>query len=190
MPTPLTLADRIDALLPQTQCRKCGFPGCRPYAEAMAQGAADINRCPPGGQAGIAKLADLLGVDVKPLDPSCGTEGPRLVAIINEADCIGCSKCLPPCPTDAILGASKHMHTVIAALCTGCELCVAACPVDCISMTQASPPSWTQEDADHSRRRYQQKKQRLAKQEAEKAERLAKQKQLLAKLKTPSASHQ
>ncbi|WAR44145.1 RnfABCDGE type electron transport complex subunit B [Methylomonas rapida] len=180
----LTLAERIDALLPQTQCRKCGFEGCKPYAEAMAQGAADINHCPPGGQAGIAKLADLLGVAAKPLDPSCGTEGPRLVAVINEADCIGCTKCLPPCPTDAILGASKHMHTVIAALCTGCELCVAPCPVACISMIPAQANEWTSEDAERSRRRYQLKNQRLARQEAEKVERLAKQKQLLAKLKT------
>ncbi len=186
----LTLAERIDALLPQTQCRKCGFEGCKPYAEAMAHGAADINRCPPGGQPGIAKLAGLLGVDIKPLDPSCGTEGPRLVAVINEADCIGCTKCLPPCPTDAILGASKHMHTVIPALCTGCELCVAPCPVACISMVPAQSKEWTQEDAERSRHRYQLKHQRLAKQEAEKAERLAKQKQLLAKLKPKSVTTQ
>ncbi len=180
----MSLAERIDALLPQTQCRKCGFQGCRPYAEAMAQGAADINRCPPGGQAGIVKLADLLGVDIKPLDPSCGSEGPRLIAVINEADCIGCTKCLPPCPTDAILGASKYLHTVIPALCTGCELCVAPCPVACISMEPASPPEWSSQDAERSRNRYHAKNQRLARQDAEKADRLAKQKQLLAKLKT------
>lgn len=180
----LTLAERIDALLPQTQCRKCGFEGCRPYAEAIANGTADINRCPPGGQAGIAKLAGLLGVDIKPLDPSYGMEGPRQIAVINEADCIGCTKCLPPCPTDAILGAAKHMHTVIAALCTGCELCVAPCPVACISMVPVQANEWTSEDAERSRRRYQLKNQRLARQEAEKVERLAKQKQLLAKLKT------
>jgi electron transport complex protein RnfB len=177
-------ADEIDALLPQTQCGKCGFTGCQPYAEAIAKGAADINRCPPGGQAGIAKLAGLLGVTTKPLNPSCGTEGPRLIAIIDEADCIGCTKCLPPCPTDAILGASKLMHTVITAECTGCELCVELCPVNCIRMQPADDPSWTEEDAERSRRRYQAKKLRLARQEAEKAERLERQKRLLAKIKT------
>ncbi len=179
-----TLADQIDALLPQTQCRKCGFEGCMPYAEAMAQGRADINRCPPGGQTGISKLAGLLGVADKLLDPACGKEGPRLVAVIDEAACIGCTKCLPPCPTDAILGTSKHMHTVIAAECTGCELCVAPCPVNCISMALASNPNWTVEGAKRSRQRYQAKKQRQAKQETEKAERLARQKELLAKIKT------
>lgn len=180
----LTLAEQIDALLPQTQCRKCGFTGCMPYAEALAKSEADINRCPPGGQTGIEKLASLLGLAIKPLDPTCGTEGSRLVAVINEADCIGCTKCLLPCPTDAILGASRHMHTVITTLCTGCELCVAPCPVACISMAPAPNPAWTNRDAERSRRLYQAKNLRLAKQEAEKAERLAKQKQLLAKLKT------
>jgi len=155
-----------------------------PYAEAIARGDADINRCPPGGQSGIVKLAELLGVTAKPLDPSCGTEGPRLVAIINEADCIGCTKCMPPCPTDAILGASKLMHTVIAAECTGCELCVEHCPVNCIRMQPADDQTWTEEDAERSRRRYQTKNLRLAKQEAEKAERLERQKRLLAKIKT------
>ena len=178
------LAEQIDALLPQTQCRKCGFEGCKPYAEAMARGDADINRCPPGGQQGIAKLASLLGVSVKPLDSACGSEGPRLVAVINEADCIGCTKCLPPCPTDAILGSSKHMHTVITAACTGCELCIAPCPVACISMVPAPTFDWSNEDAERSRRRYQAKNLRQAKQEAEKAERLARQKQLLTKIKT------
>ena len=175
-------AEQIDALLPQTQCRKCGFEGCKPYAEAIAQGSADINQCPPGGEAGILKLSTLLGVAAKPLDPAFGVERPRLVAVINEADCIGCTKCLPPCPTDAILGSSKHMHTVIAAECTGCELCIAPCPVNCISMQPAVVPDWTAENADHSRQRYQAKNQRLVKQETEKAERRIRQKQLLAKL--------
>lgn len=125
-------ARQIDDLLPQTQCRQCGFNGCLPYAEAIAAGQSDINRCPPGGAAGIVKLAALLGVAAKPLDPQCGSEQPRRVAVINEADCIGCTKCLPPCPTDAIIGASKHLHSVIAELCTGCGLCVAPCPVNCI----------------------------------------------------------
>lgn len=179
-----TLAEQIDALLPQTQCRKCGFAGCKPYAEAVAQGSADINQCPPGGEAGIGKLATLLGVAAKPLDPAFGSERPRMVAVINEADCIGCTKCLPPCPTDAILGSSKHMHTVIAAECTGCELCVAPCPVNCISMQPAADPDWTAENADHGRRRFQAKNRRLAQQEEEKAERLNRQKQLLAKIKS------
>jgi len=124
----------IDALLPQTQCTRCGYPGCRPYAEAMANGEAQINQCPPGGAATIADLAALLSRDALPLNPANGFEGPLLVALIDEAACIGCAKCLPPCPVDAIIGARKQMHTVIAALCTGCELCVAPCPVDCISM--------------------------------------------------------
>jgi len=179
-----TLAEKIDALLPQTQCRKCGFEGCMPYAEAMAQGKADINRCPPGGQTGIEKLATLLDVNIKPLDPSCGKEGLRLVAIINEADCIGCTKCLPPCPTDAIVGSSKQMHTILASECTGCELCIAPCPVNCIMMMPAANPVWLDEDASRSRRRFQAKKRRQAKLETEKAERLARQKAMLTKIKT------
>lgn len=178
-----TLAEQIDVLLPQTQCRKCGFTGCKPYAEAIAQGSADINRCPPGGASGIEKLAALLGVAAKPLDPACGSEQPRLVAVINEADCIGCTKCLPPCPTDAILGSSKHMHTVIAAECTGCELCVAPCPVNCIGMRPAADPAWSMENAQRGRRRFLAKTRRLARQEADKTERLNRQKQLLAKVK-------
>jgi Na+-translocating ferredoxin:NAD+ oxidoreductase subunit B len=127
-------ADDIDALLPQTQCARCGYAGCRPYAEAIAAGAAAINQCPPGGAATIAALAALLGRAPLPLNPANGTEGPELVAQIDEDACIGCARCLPPCPVDAILGAHKQMHTVILALCTGCELCVAPCPVDCIAM--------------------------------------------------------
>lgn len=177
-----TLAEQIDALLPQTQCRKCGFEGCQPYAAAIASGAADINQCPPGGEQGIQKLAALLKVPAKPLNPAFGTERPRLLAVVNEAECIGCTKCLPPCPTDAILGASKQMHTVIASECTGCELCIAPCPVNCISMQPATEPNWTEENATHSRQRYHAKKQRLAKQELDKIERLNRQKQLLAKI--------
>ena len=129
-----TLADRIDALLPQTQCEQCGFHGCRPYAEAMARGEAPINRCPPGGAAGIARLAALLDAAVLPLDPDHGVEKPRTLARVVEADCIGCTKCIQACPVDAIVGAAKLMHVVIDPLCTGCELCVPACPVDCIVM--------------------------------------------------------
>ncbi|WP_082922972.1 electron transport complex subunit RsxB [Halothiobacillus diazotrophicus] len=129
------LAEKIDAILPQTQCGQCGFPGCRPYAEAIASGAADINQCPPGGETTIKNLADLLGVEPKPLNADNGTakEVP-LVAVIDEDVCIGCTKCIQACPVDAILGAAKQMHTVIAAECTGCELCIAPCPVDCIDM--------------------------------------------------------
>lgn len=126
--------DDIDALLPQTQCTRCGYDGCRPYAQAIAAGEAPINQCPPGGAATIAALAALLGRAVLPLNPAHGVPGPPLVAQIDEDACIGCAKCLPPCPVDAILGAQRQMHTVILALCTGCELCVAPCPVDCIRM--------------------------------------------------------
>jgi len=127
-------ADDIDALLPQTQCTRCGYSGCRPYAEAIVAGAADINQCPPGGAVTIKALAALLERDPLPLNPRNGTEGPPLVAQIDEEACIGCAKCLPPCPVDAILGAHKQMHTVLLSACTGCELCVAPCPVDCIRM--------------------------------------------------------
>jgi electron transport complex protein RnfB len=131
-------ADDIDALLPQTQCTRCGYQGCRPYAEAIARGEAEINQCPPGGAATIAGLAALLSREALPLNPANGIEGPTLVALIDEVACIGCTKCLPPCPVDAILGARKQMHTIIAALCTGCELCIAPCPVDCITMVPRS----------------------------------------------------
>lgn len=130
------LVEKIDAILPQTQCGQCGFPGCRPYAEAIAAGKADINRCPPGGEPGIRKLAELLGMEFKPLNAEVGQPKPKSVAIIDENVCIGCTLCLQACPVDAILGAAKQMHTVIASECTGCELCVAPCPVDCIRMEQ------------------------------------------------------
>jgi electron transport complex protein RnfB len=126
--------DRILALLPQTQCTRCGYQGCRPYAEAIAAGDAPINRCPPGGASTIAQLASLLQRDILPLDSECGAEGPPTVAVIDESKCIGCARCLPPCPVDAIVGAQRQMHTVINELCTGCELCIAPCPVDCISI--------------------------------------------------------
>ncbi len=128
------MIDQINAILPQTQCRQCGFQGCRPYAEAIASRAADINQCPPGGDEGIIELAHLLGVDPKPLNAQHGQHKPKSVAFIVEQDCIGCVKCIAACPVDAILGAAKFMHTVIASECTGCELCVEPCPVDCIIM--------------------------------------------------------
>lgn len=128
------IVDQIDALLPQTQCGQCTFPGCRPYAEAIAAGEADINQCPPGGEATIQALADLLGVDAKPLNAEHGEHTEKKVAIIDEQTCIGCTLCIQACPVDAILGAAKQMHTIIAAECTGCELCLPPCPVDCITM--------------------------------------------------------
>ncbi len=127
------IVDQIDSLLPQTQCGQCGHPGCRPYAEAIAGGEA-INRCPPGGQATIDALADLLDVDAIPLDDEHGEEKGKQVAVIREDECIGCTKCIQACPVDAILGAAKQMHTVIADECTGCDLCVEPCPVDCIDI--------------------------------------------------------
>jgi len=133
------LTERINAVLPQTQCAQCGHPGCRPYAEAMARGSADINRCPPGGSATIAALAELLGREAKPLDASCGEHKPALLAVIDEQRCIGCTLCIHACPVDAITGAAKWMHTVIAAECTGCELCLPPCPVDCIDLIEVRP---------------------------------------------------
>ncbi len=128
------LVERLDRLLPQTQCRQCGYDGCRPYAEAMARGDAGIDHCPPGGDSGARALAHVLGVPAKPFDRSRGEHKTGLVAAVVEADCIGCTKCIQACPVDAIIGASKLMHVVIEPLCTGCELCVPACPVDCIVM--------------------------------------------------------
>jgi len=135
------LADRLDALLPQTQCTRCGHAGCRPYAEALAAGRAGIDQCPPGGEATAAALAALLGVAPRPVDPAFGREAPPRVAVIDEALCIGCAKCLPACPVDAIVGAARFLHTVVAAECSGCELCLPPCPVDCIVMVSvASAP--------------------------------------------------
>ena len=131
------LVQSIDALLPQTQCGQCLYPGCRPYAEAIARGDADIHQCPPAGESTVLALAALLGRDPKPPDPAYGATKPRLVAVIDEARCIGCALCLPACPVDAIVGAQRFMHTVIESQCTGCELCLPPCPVDCIEM---SPP--------------------------------------------------
>ena len=157
----MTLADRIDALLPQTQCEQCGYRGCRPYAEAIARGEAAINQCPPGGTAGIEKLAALLQQPVLPLNPEHGIEKSRTLARIVEADCIGCTKCIQACPVDAIVGAAKLMHTVIADDCTGCELCVPACPVDCIVLLPMPETQIDMVHADAARAHFQRREARL-----------------------------
>jgi electron transport complex protein RnfB len=138
------LTGKINALLPQTQCGQCGYAGCKPYAEALAKGEAEINLCPPGGDEGVKKLAELLGRDFQPLSAETPSEKKTLIAIIDEARCIGCTLCIQACPVDAILGAAKQMHTVITPFCTGCELCVPPCPVDCILMTSVpeTPETW------------------------------------------------
>jgi electron transport complex protein RnfB len=142
---------RIDALLPQTQCTRCGYSGCQPYAAAMAAGEADINQCPPGGSATIHALAALLGRPVKPLNPANGAATPARVAWIDESRCIGCAKCLAPCPVDAIVGAAKYIHAVLALQCTGCELCIAPCPVDCIEMHPGPAPTHDQPQLNRAR---------------------------------------
>jgi Na+-translocating ferredoxin:NAD+ oxidoreductase subunit B len=179
-------ADQIDALLPQTQCTKCGYAGCRPYAEAIAAGAAEIDQCPPGGEAGIEHIARLLGRPAKPLNPAHGAAGPRSVALIDEAACIGCTLCIQACPTDAIVGAPKRMHTVLLAECTGCELCVAPCPVDCIrilplaAVVSLGAASMREEieapvaaHAGRWSRRYAARRARIAREDEERARRLA-----------------
>ena len=171
----MSTAHDIDALLPQTQCTRCGYDGCRPYAQAIAAGSAPINQCPPGGSATIEALAALLGRAALPLNPANGVEGPPLVAQIDEEACIGCVRCLPPCPVDAIIGARRQMHTVIEALCTGCELCVAPCPVDCISMVPRASlaDAAHQPSAQENRERYAAHGSRLAARAARQAALLA-----------------
>ncbi|WP_207004324.1 electron transport complex subunit RsxB [Trinickia mobilis] len=167
MTYPQTLADRIEDLLPQTQCTKCGYAGCRPYAEAIASGEAGYNQCPPGGEEGVARLAALLGKPVIALNPANGIERPRPLAVIDEQLCIGCTLCMQACPVDAIVGAPKQMHTIVAELCTGCDLCVAPCPVDCIAMVPVTGAAtgwdaWTQPQADAARTRHDRHLARLA----------------------------
>ena len=176
-PTP-SLADRIEDLLPQTQCTKCGYPACRPYAEAIAEGRANYNQCPPGGTEGVARLAALLGKPVIPINPANGSERPRPVAFIDEAVCIGCTLCIQACPVDAIVGAAKQMHTVVPELCTGCDLCVAPCPVDCIAMIEVTPgktgwDAWSQQQADAARARHDSRTLRLQREKNENEARLA-----------------
>lgn len=160
------LARRIDAALPQTQCTRCGYPDCAAYAEAIAAGEAGINQCPPGGVDGIARLAAITGQPVIPLNPANGIDGPLTLAVIDEAWCIGCTLCIKACPTDAIVGSNKCMHTVIEPYCTGCELCIPVCPVDCISLEVVSGErtgwqAWSTEQADRARGRYQARQLRL-----------------------------
>ena len=173
-----SLAQRIDALLPQTQCTRCGYPDCRSYANAIAAGEARINQCPPGGAEGIRRLAALLGQPELPLDPQFGNEGPRRIVYIEEATCIGCTLCIQACPVDAIIGAPKRMHAVVEADCTGCELCLPVCPMDCIALEEASAgatgwDAWSPALADTARARYAGRQARLARDAREDDDRLS-----------------
>jgi Na+-translocating ferredoxin:NAD+ oxidoreductase subunit B len=185
------LIEKIDSILPQTQCGKCGFSGCKPYATAIAGGLADINQCPPGDEEGIQKLAALLGVEPKPLNTKHGLPKPESVALINEETCIGCTFCIQVCPVDAIVGASKRLHTVISSECTGCELCIAPCPVDCIIIIplkkKVDDPyivsdkdlkygnKFEKKSADHLRMRYERRIKRLEREKIDKAKKFTKQ---------------
>lgn len=185
--TDKSLADQLEDLLPQTQCTKCSYPACRPYAEAMADGSASYNQCPPGGIEGVARLAQVLGKKVIPINPVNGMERPRPVAFIDEALCIGCTLCIQACPVDAIVGAAKQMHTIVTDLCTGCDLCVAPCPVDCIAMIEITPgktgwDAWSQAEADTARERHDFRSARLQREKEENEARLAA--KAAAKLKT------
>jgi len=171
------VAARLHAALPQTQCTRCGYPDCAGYAEAIVMGEADINQCPPGGAEGIVRLAMLTGRPPRPLAPEHGLEAPRTLAVIDENWCIGCTLCLDACPTDAILGGNKRMHTVIEDFCTGCELCVPVCPVDCIVLENASGQrtgwdAWSQPQADQALARYTARLARKAREAADHAQRM------------------
>ena len=173
----MSLVEELNNALPQTQCTRCGYPDCQRYAEAIALGEADINQCPPGGTEGVERLALLTGKPVTPLNPDNGLEGPRTIAIIDEAWCIGCTLCIAVCPTDAVVGANKRMHTVLEDYCTGCELCIPACPVDCISLEPIDVnlsgwASWPQALADQARQRYDARTARLHREAVEHDQRL------------------
>ncbi|MGZ3183480.1 MAG: electron transport complex subunit RsxB [Telluria sp.] len=177
MPEPGALVARIHAALPQTQCTRCGYPDCAGYAQAIAVGEADINQCPPGGAEGVERLAAITARAPIPLNPANGHEDPRTVAVIDEGWCIGCTLCIAACPTDAILGSNKLMHTVIEPYCTGCELCVPVCPVDCISLENVTGDrtgwqAWSQAQAQEALERYELRKRRLVREEDEHAQRL------------------
>ena len=168
----MSLSLRILSVLPQTQCTRCGYPDCEAYANAIESQEAGINQCPPGGEEGIHRLSVLTGLPALPLNPENGSEGPRHIAWIDEQWCIGCTLCITACPTDAILGASKQMHTVIEDACTGCELCLPVCPVDCIHLENVTLGNsgwnaWTQEQANQAKKRYELKKLRLSKEQGE-----------------------
>lgn len=184
------VAGRIHAALPQTQCTRCGYPDCAGYAQALARGEAEINQCPPGGDGGVQRLAAITGRAVLPLNPANGQEGPRTMAVIDEAWCIGCTLCLKVCPTDAILGSNKRMHTVIERYCTGCELCVPVCPVDCIALENFTAErtgwqAWSEAQAGEALTRYTSRQERLRREAAEHGERLeAKAREKLADLPT------
>jgi Na+-translocating ferredoxin:NAD+ oxidoreductase subunit B len=187
----MILIDQINAILPQTQCGQCSYKGCKPYAEAITSGQADINQCPPGGDEGILELANLLGISPKPLNPAFGEHKPDQVAFIVEEDCIGCVKCIAACPVDAIIGAAKLMHTVIASECTGCELCVAPCPVDCIVMQPSIKELSPEQKSERkllSMRRYEARLQRKELDAIEKSERLKKQKAALLQMQNVKQS--
>ncbi len=174
----MSLVEQLNNALPQTQCTRCGYPDCQRYAQAIVHGEADINQCPPGGTEGVERLAALTGKPATPLNPENGLEGPRTIAFIDEAWCIGCTLCIAACPTDAIVGANKRMHTVVEPYCTGCELCIPACPVDCISLEPidinlSGWASWPQELADLARQRYDVRTARLKREAVEHDERLA-----------------
>ncbi len=172
-----SLADQIEDLLPQTQCTRCGYPACRPYAEAIANGAASYNQCPPGGIEGVTRLAALLGKPVIPINAEHGHERRRPLAVIDEARCIGCTLCIQACPVDAIVGAAKQMHMILPDLCTGCDLCVAPCPVDCIAMVDVTTTTgwsaWSQQQADAARKRHDFRTLRLQREREENDARLS-----------------
>lgn len=182
------LAARVDAVLPQTQCTRCGYPDCAHYAQAVAARQAGVDQCPPGGHEGVRRIAAVVQQPVLPLNPEYGAEAPRTLAVIDEDWCIGCTLCLDACPTDTIVGASKRMHTVVAPLCTGCELCLPVCPVDCIALVQATDcgamgwANWEPEQAHTARARYLQHQKRLA----QPAKDIAKPKSQISK---PGAAH-
>jgi len=179
-----TLASRLDAVLPQTQCTRCGFDGCMPYAQAMAAGEADIDRCPPGGDATVVTLAQITGRAARTVNPEYGRPGPLLVAVIDEAACIGCTLCIEACPVDAIVGAQKRMHAILPSLCSGCELCVAPCPVDCIAMVPLRR-EWSVADADAARTRHRERNARV-----ERNERIANRKASLAAVRSDAAKRE
>ncbi|MBX9597851.1 MAG: electron transport complex subunit RsxB [Burkholderiales bacterium] len=179
---PIDLVQQIDALLPQTQCTRCGYPSCKKYAEALAANQAEINQCPPGGDEGIVALSQLLSRPVLPLNPANGTIKPRQLVVIDEDVCIGCTLCIKACPVDAIVGANKMLHTVITSECTGCDLCIPACPVDCIHLYDDPNQEWSVERRDLAKSRFDEHQNRREREQQAREERMAQQAQLLQNL--------